>query len=150
MGIKLIPRTGHRNETVGHGAIDLKIIIELPVGPVPLSGIYALSAGNYVLQIDVGQRQIVENRVLGGEGSKPSEVSDVFLFGFSFGVEEFAVGAIGALLYFGDEALLPSLGYFIDILCAVFLAGVASVSAIVGSACSGAVVYGEFRGFFFG
>jgi len=150
MGIELIPRTGHRNETVGHRAIDLKIIIELPVGPVPLTGLYALSAGNHVLQIDVGERQIVENGVLGGEGSKPGQEGEVFLFGFPLGVEEFTVGAIGALLYFGDKALLPSLGDVVDIFCAVSLAGIAAVSPIVRGACGGTVVFGEFGGFFFG
>lgn len=146
VGVELVPGARNRDQAVGPDPVDLVGVVELPLVVPPLLRTHRVGAGNLVLEVDVGEGQVGEDGVDGGEGGEPGEEGEVHALGALLGVVELAVGAVGALLHFGDEPLLPTVRDLVDILRRVLLALVAAVATIVGGTGGGAVVEVEGRG----
>lgn len=142
VGVELVLGAGDGDEGVGDGAVNLEVVVELAGGRVgAVRCLDAIRGGDDVLKVDIGESEIAEDGVAGGQAAEAREEGEVHLFRLSAGVVELTVGPISALLHLGDKSLLPPIRHVVHILCSVSLAGVPAVATVTGSAgCSAEVL----------
>ena len=139
--VELVPCARDRYQTMSTAApFDLVHVVNLAALGLALGRTHPVRGSDQVLQVNVGEREIVEHDFDGSQSAEPGEESQVFLLGSFLGVVELAVGAVGAFFYLRDESFLPPFGNFVGVLRGVFLGGVAAVAAVAGGAGGGAVV----------
>lgn len=145
VGVQLVAGASDGYQAVGTCPLDLVGVVQLPIVVLALLGAYPVGGGDLVLQAHVGEGEVGEDGVDGGQRPETGEEGEVLALGALLGVVELAVGAVGALLDLGHQPLLPPLGDLVRVLCGGLLVRVPAVSAVVGCAGGGAVVKVEHR-----
>lgn len=144
VGVELVLGAGDGDEGVGDGAVDLEVVVELAGGRISaVRRLDAIRGGDDVLKVDIGESEVAEDVVAGGQAAEAREEGEVHPFRLSAGIVELAVGPISALLHLGDKPLLPPIRHVVHILCSVSLTGVPAVATVAGSAGCSAEVLAE-------